>query len=55
MVLNCLKDGTPVSTPKKKVLTVLDNATNLNVMDEYEQSFAMVNYKVDFLKFTIYV
>ncbi len=46
---------TPVSTPKKKVLTVLDNATNLNVMDEYEQSFAMVNYKVDFLKFTIYV
>ncbi|CAI2169408.1 16096_t:CDS:2 [Funneliformis geosporum] len=34
---------TPVSTPKKKVLTVLDNATNLNIMNEDEQPFAMIS------------
>jgi hypothetical protein len=34
---------TPVSTPKKKVLTVLDNATEASLIDDDEQPFIMVN------------
>jgi hypothetical protein len=40
---NVSTNVTPVSTPKKKVLTVLDNAVNASVIDDEEQPFTMVN------------
>lgn len=40
---NVSTNVTPVSTPKKRVLTVLDNAINASIIDDDEQPFIMVN------------
>ncbi|CAG8584493.1 11936_t:CDS:10 [Rhizophagus irregularis] len=38
---NASTNVTPVSTPKKRVLTVLDNAINASIIDDDEQPFTM--------------
>ncbi|GBC25949.1 coiled-coil and C2 domain-containing protein 1B-like [Rhizophagus irregularis DAOM 181602=DAOM 197198] len=40
---NASTNVTPVSTPKKRVLTVLDNAINASIIDDDEQPFTMIS------------